>query len=114
MIARLLIVTYAVGLIGASATATDGVRVEGHEALAKIMVTTPTPDYPLSARAKHITGHGIYDIWFHVDTGIVSHVDIVSSTGSKLLDEAAVRGLRQWRARPGLVSHAKVPITFRM
>ena len=84
------------------------------EALAQIMITAPRPDYPVEARAKHITGYGLYNIWFRTETGVVSHIEILRSTGSKLLDEAALRAFRQWRARPGAVSHMKIPVTFSM
>jgi len=92
------------------------VHLDTHDAtaLAQIMLSMPKPDYPLAARARHITGYGMYDVWFHLETGLVSHVDIIRSTGSRLLDDAAVRRLRQWHAKPGRVSHAKVPITFSM
>ena len=98
MITRTLIIcSIAAALSAVHAAAPEMVRLDMHDAkaLAQIMVSMPKPDYPLAARARHMTGYGVYDVWFHLDTGVVSHVDIIRSTGSKLLDDAAIRGLRQ-------------------
>jgi TonB family protein len=82
------------------------------EAGRRIMIAAPQPEYPAEARAKHITGSGVYDVWMRVKPGVVTRVDIIRSTGSKLLDDAAVKSLRHWRARPNTVSHMRVPIRF--
>ena len=117
MIARgILIFSFAAAFVAAAATAADEVRLDTHDeqAVARLMVRMPKPEYPLGARAKRIVGHGIYHLWFRPETGVITHIDILRSTGSKLLDDAALRAFRQWRAHPGAVSHMKVPITFSM
>jgi TonB family protein len=76
------------------------------------MLSMPRPTYPVGARQRHITGKGICDIVFRPETGTVTHVTVLQSTGSKLLDDAAVKAFSRWRARPGKISHARVPFTF--
>jgi TonB family protein len=39
-----------------------------------------------------------------VKTGVVAEVRVLRSTGHKILDEAAVRGLSQWRYKPGALT----------
>jgi TonB family protein len=78
----------------------------------RLMLAAPQPEYPPEALASHIQGTGVYDVWIRPDTGVVTRVDILRSSGSKLLDDAAVRSLRQWRARPNALSRLSVPIRF--
>jgi periplasmic protein TonB len=76
------------------------------------MLAAPQPDYPAEALAKGIQGTGIYEVWIRPETGVVTRVEIVRSTGSKLLDGAAMKSLQHWRARPNAVSRIRVPIRF--
>jgi TonB family protein len=76
------------------------------------MLSMPRPTYPIEARERHITGRGICDIVSRPETGTVTHVTVLQSTGSKLLDNAAAKAFTRWRARPGKISHARVPFTF--
>ena len=52
------------------------------------------------------------DVVFHPETGILKHVTVLESSGSKLLDDGAVKAFSHWRARPGKISHIHVPFTF--
>ena len=87
-------------------------EVELSEQFRRLMLAAPQPEYPPEALAKLIQGTGIYDVWIRPKTGIVTRVDIVRSTGSKLLDDAAVKSLWQWRARANVLSRISVPIRF--
>ena len=58
----------------------------------------PRPQYPEEARRKHIEGSGVFVL--HVHRGAVTKVDIYRSTGSAILDNAAVSAMRQWRFQP--------------
>ena len=78
----------------------------------RAMLAAPAPEYPAEARAKRISGAGKYDVWMRIDTGMVTRVDVLRSTGSRLLDDAAIRALKQWRSRPNTASHIQVPIRF--
>jgi TonB family protein len=46
------------------------------------------------------------------ETGWVTSARMEKSTGSKLLDEAAVEAFSKWRFKPGTVRHVHSPITF--
>jgi protein TonB len=79
-----------------------------------LAVVRPLPSYPYEARAHKITGTGV--MIMHVDSGSgeVTDVTVQKSTGSPILDEAAVSGLKRWRFRPGTASKVTAPITFTM
>jgi TonB family protein len=105
--------------------------ISGEQVL-KLAVATPTPQYPLAARARHITGSGTFILHIQVRTGLVRYVDVEHTTGSTLLDSAAVAALKKWRFKPGSLpiiakmklhgsypyptedSVARVPIDFTM
>jgi TonB family protein len=70
----------------------------------RALISGPKPEYPLFARAHHFTGSGIFILRVHVKTGIVAEVRMLRSTGHRILDEAAVRGLSQWRYKPGALT----------
>ena len=73
----------------------------------------PRPDYPHEARAKHLEGQG--DFVMHVrPDGTVSRVEVVHSTGHRILDRAVIRAFSQWRFRPGTVDKVALPISFSM
>ena len=52
----------------------------------------------------------------HLDrsTGKVISCEMELSTGSRMLDEAALEAFRQWRFKPRTIAGARVPITFSM
>jgi TonB family protein len=71
------------------------------------------PDYPRCARARHLTGSGVFRM--RVDKqGRVTTVTVLKSTGHKELDSLAVEALSRWRGRPGPKWDLHIPITFRM
>ena len=79
------------------------------------LVYTPYPRYPASARFSYFgpqSGTGQYLVKFGAD-GATTSVQIVKSSGSALLDQAAVDALKSWRAQRGRPSQRVVPITFR-
>jgi periplasmic protein TonB len=80
----------------------------------KFTISHPTPEYPIQARRRHLTGTGIYELRVE-DSGEVSSVTVLSSAGYPILDDAAIEGLKRWRFRPHTtLVRAKVPITFSM
>jgi TonB family protein len=79
-----------------------------------LMQAMPAIEYPYEARTRHITGRGVFGIWISPQTGVTTNVKVLQSTGSKILDDAAVKGLSRWRAKPGKVSYMKVPVTSTM
>jgi protein TonB len=77
-------------------------------------VFAPKPDYPKYARARHWVGAGWYVMNVDTDTGLVTSVEIIQSSGHKILDQAAVDAFRRWRFQPGRVGRAKCPVTWTM
>jgi periplasmic protein TonB len=89
-------------------------------------VYTPRPDYPSRARALHIRGRGIFRLLVSLQTGLVKSLAIEHSTGSEILDTAAMKTLRQWRFKPEVLRGyvdphhrgdrviVRVPVTYSM
>lgn len=83
--------------------------------VARRVLYNPAPKYPFEARSIRIgpnRGNGKYRVTFGT-SGSVTKVQVVESTGQPILDQAALDGLRQWRAEPGASDWTVlVPITF--
>ena len=77
-----------------------------------LAVSAPRPEYPYEARRAKITGNGIAMMVVDPANGLVTDVMMLESTGSPVLDNAAIAGFRRWRFKPGSASQVKVPITF--
>ena len=80
--------------------------------ISKVVVSYPTPRYPSEARRRHITGKGLYHLQVSYETGEVTSVDVLTSAGHRILDDAAVATLKRWKCRSHTVVGLKVPITF--
>ena len=71
--------------------------------------------YPYEARRNHITGRGIAVMKIDRATGRVTSCHMEQSTGSDLLDNAALDAFREWRFKPGgAIDAVRVPIMFTM
>jgi TonB family protein len=82
---------------------------------AKIMaVSAPRPEYPYEARRQRITGSGFVILTIDSVGGNVTAAMMEQSTGSSVLNNAAMTGFRRWRFRPGTVSRVRLSITFTM
>ena len=77
-------------------------------------LSAPRPEYPYEARRSKVTGNGIAVMAVDPANGVVTDVMMTQSTGSPVLDNAAIAGFRRWRFKPGTASQVKVPITFTM
>jgi TonB family protein len=77
-------------------------------------LSAPRPEYPYEARRQKITGSGIVAMAVDPVTGRVTEVVVEASTGSSVLDNAAVAAFGRWRFKPGTISKVKCPITFTM
>lgn len=69
----------------------------------------PAPPYPPEAYAARIEGVVLVRVRIAVD-GYVERADLERSSGSALLDDAALRTVRRWRFQP--VKRAGIPIPF--
>jgi TonB family protein len=83
--------------------------------VARRVLYNPAPKYPFEARSIRVgpnRGNGKYRVTFGTN-GLVKNVQVIESTGQPILDNAAIEGLRQWRAEPGASDWTVlVPITF--
>ena len=77
-------------------------------------LSAPRPEYPYEARRQKVTGNGIVIMTIDFVSGRVTDVMMEESTGSLVLDNAAMTGFRRWRFKPGTVSKVRSPITFTM
>lgn len=75
-------------------------------------LTAPQLEYPYEARRQKITGSGIAALTVDPVSGSVTSVMMEVSTGSPVLDNAAVTGFHRWRFKPGTISKVKLPITY--
>jgi TonB family protein len=75
-------------------------------------IYAPTPKYPLEARWRYVTGSGLYALHI-LPNGTVASVEVVTTTRTGVLDNAAIFALRQWRFHPtGADRTVKVPVDF--
>jgi len=77
-----------------------------------LAVSAPRPEYPYEARRQRLTGSGVAVLSVDASSGAVTNVTVSRSTGSPVLDNAAISGFRRWRFKPGTVSKVQAPITF--
>jgi len=72
----------------------------------------PKPVYRPEWSKQGLKGKGVVLVTIDTKTGKVSGVQMAQSTGSQLLDGAALQAYSQWRFEPGSVSQVKMPIEF--
>ena len=77
-------------------------------------LSAPRPEYPYEARRQKVTGSGVVIMKVDSVSGQVTNVIMEESTGSSVLDNAALAGFRRWRFKPGTLSKVRSPITFTM
>lgn len=80
----------------------------------EIVVSGVQPEYPYEARRNHIIGNGVVLIRVDRATGKVASCEMAPSTGSLLLDEAALQAFQLWRFKPGTVERVMIPVHFTM
>jgi TonB family protein len=72
------------------------------------ILEAPKPEYPDAAKQRNEHGAGVYLLRTKIATGVVTEIIIGQSTGSVLLDDAAVKALRRWRFKPGVLVHRDI------
>jgi protein TonB len=85
--------------------------IAGNPPKAKLLAA-PRPVKTGEASSRHLAGAGIFVLELDMATGRVKAIAIQKSTGQPLLDECAVKALRQWRAAPGTVRTITLPVIF--
>jgi protein TonB len=74
----------------------------------KLVIESPKPEYPDQARQRHQHGTGVFLLRTNIQSGRVTQVIVAQSTLYVLLDDAAVKALRQWRFKPGALIHTEI------
>jgi len=75
-------------------------------------IYTPRPVYRPEWAKQGLTGKGVALVTIDQQTGKVTGVRMLQSTGNKQLDGAALEAYSQWRFQPGTGSQVKIPIEF--
>ena len=75
-------------------------------------VYSPQPVYRPEWAKQGLTGKGVVLVTIDPKTGMVTGTRMLQSTGSKLLDGAALEAYSKWRFKPGSVPQVKMPIEF--
>ena len=78
----------------------SGPRVIMNLKKVKGLYYSPAPEYPEEALEKHWGGSGLFEVQFRRE-GRVWAVFVTLSTGHKILDDAVVATLHQWRSWKG-------------
>ena len=72
------------------------------------------PEYPAEAQAQRLTGSGVFVLHVDCRSGLVRSVEVQTSTGHKILDDASITVFRNLRFKPDGASRVKIPVTFTM
>lgn len=91
---------------------THPTQATADELTANALVVKPKIRYPREAREKRIEGSGVVEIRVDPKTGAVREARMFKSTGSSILDNAAVTALQKARFKPGTVVRVRIPIRF--
>lgn len=95
------------------ARAAESIKLLSCQEAENLAIQKPRLKYPIEARRSKITGSGTVVV--RVNTaGVVTSTTMGTTTGSPILDRAAVSGCKFWRFKPGRAFYFRMPITFTM
>ncbi|MFN2623986.1 MAG: energy transducer TonB [Chthoniobacterales bacterium] len=72
----------------------------------------PRIDYPLEAQRAGIRGSGVIAVDVDYKTGLVTRAYMLKSSGSRILDEAALSAFRRAKFAGNFKSPVKIPFQF--
>ena len=73
-----------------------------------------SPHYPYGDRAQHNQGRGVFRLTLNLQTGTVTNVAIIKSTGVGSLDGCVRSAFRRWRWKPGKWKEVDMPVRFQL
>jgi protein TonB len=85
----------------------SSVQTDGSAMARPDYLFNPRPAYPKEARRQRQQGLVVLSVLVN-EAGEPVHVDVASSSGHKLLDEAAISAVKCWRFVPARVGDSKV------
>jgi len=106
-----LLVTILCAICASSALAKERELLSTNPDVTSRLITKPHFDYPYEALRDQITGSGTVVAKVNA-AGIVTSVRMGFSTGSPLLDRAALAGVKRTRFKPGPPFTFRTPVTF--
>jgi TonB family protein len=62
--------------------------------------------------ARPATGKGFFLLDVDFETGRITDVHVLKSTGSAKIDATSIAKFKKWRAKPRTCRHIKVPFTY--
>ena len=108
---------FLVGTFSLAASETTAVWNDGRtsvitdEQLIGNTLAAPGAPYPEEAQRTNITGSGVYEL--RIDkAGRISVVAVVKSSGSAVLDKAAVTAFKKWRFKAGVFRSVRIPVSW--
>jgi TonB family protein len=72
------------------------------------ILEAPKPENPYEGQRRQPHGTGAFLLRTNIQSGRVTQVIVGQTTGNGLLDAAAVKALRQWRFKPGVLTHRDI------
>ncbi len=72
------------------------------------IIEAPKPENPCEGQRRQPHGTGTFLLRTNIQSGRVTQVIAGQTTGDGLLDAAAIRALRQWRFKPGVLVHRDI------
>jgi TonB family protein len=78
---------------------------------AAVCAAAPQPDATATPTPAK-TGKGVFLLDLDYETGRVTDVHVLQSTGNPTLDATSIRTFKKWKAKPRTYRHVKVPITY--
>ena len=109
---RLFATCLAIGVVLRASAAPEPTPFPPPGTVRSYFTDMPGPDYPRAARLKGQQGKGWFELLIDFSTGQVDRVNVLKSTGSKILDDSVVATCQQWRAKPRMIRRAVVPVEF--
>jgi len=73
-----------------------------------------SPHYPVGDRVQRNQGPGVYRLTLDLNTGSVTDVTVLKSTGIGSLDGCALSAFRRWRWKPGKWKQIDIPVLFQI
>lgn len=73
---------------------------------------SPAPLYPVGMEHRGLNGRGVFVADLSMLYGTVNDVRVLTSTGSRALDDAAITALRTWVFNRWSIYKAAIPVEF--
>jgi TonB family protein len=95
----------------------SGVVTSNHDVVTRngsnnYLLYAPEPVYPNGAARQGVTVRGVFMADLSLLYGTVDEVRVLTSTGSRVLDDAAKAAISQWVFRRYTVYKAAIPVEF--